>query len=212
MATPAVKAPSSPSLDVYAEAELPTAHGSFRVRVYRDGAEEILAITLGEFAGDEPVFARVHSECFTGEVLGSLKCDCRDQLESALAEISARGAGALIYLRQEGRGIGLGNKIRAYALQAAGADTVEANHQLGFATDLREFRVAAAILRDLGIARIELNTNNPDKVRDLEDHGIEVTRRVPAHGRVTDHNRCYLETKSATLGHDLAALLVNRAR
>jgi 3,4-dihydroxy 2-butanone 4-phosphate synthase/GTP cyclohydrolase II len=123
-----------------------------------------------------------------------------------MAEIGRRGHGAIVYLRQEGRGIGLGNKIRAYALQAAGADTIEANHQLGFATDLRDFAIAAEILADLGVARVELHTNNPDKQRALEEHGIAVAR-VPAHGRVNAHNRRYLETKKAKLGHELGALV-----
>ncbi len=191
----------------YADAELPTAHGAFRVHVYHRGQEEALAVTMGAFPADGPVFARVHSECFTGEVLGSLKCDCRTQLELAMGEIAARKQGVLIYLRQEGRGIGLGNKIRAYALQAEGADTIEANHQLGFATDLREFDIAASILHDLNVQRIELHTNNPEKLRDLQKHGIDVVRRVPAHGTVTTHNRRYLEVKRVALGHDLAAVL-----
>jgi 3,4-dihydroxy 2-butanone 4-phosphate synthase / GTP cyclohydrolase II len=209
MVKPAVKQMVRPAVMRYAESELPTAHGMFRVVVYRHGPdeEEALAITMGTFPARGPVFARVHSECFTGEVLGSLKCDCREQLELALAEIRTRGEGVVVYLRQEGRGIGLGNKIRAYALQASGADTIEANHKLGFATDLREFDIAAAILHDLGVREVELHTNNPSKERALCEHGIDVTRRIPAHGSVNPHNRDYLETKSRALGHDLASLL-----
>ncbi len=200
--------PSSVSIHKYATSKLPTIHGEFEVVVYRHGSgdDESLAVTLGTFSADEPVFARVHSECLTGEVLGSLKCDCREQLELALTRIQEYGRGVLIYLRQEGRGIGLGNKIRAYALQDAGADTVQANHQLGFATDLREFDVAAAILKDLGVYKIRLHTNNPDKIQALEDNGIEIVSRLPAYGAVNPHNRRYLETKHRTLGHDLSAL------
>jgi GTP cyclohydrolase II len=209
MAKPAVKQVVRPAVVRYAESELPTAHGTFRVVVYRYGPddEEALAILAGGFPPAGPVFARVHSECFTGEVLGSLKCDCREQLELALGEIRERGAGLVIYLRQEGRGIGLGNKIRAYALQESGADTVEANHKLGFATDLREFDIAAAILQELGVHDVELHTNNPMKEKALREQGIRITRRLPAHGSVNPHNREYLETKSRALGHDLASLL-----
>jgi GTP cyclohydrolase II len=162
---------------------------------------------MGDLAAPEPVFVRVHSECLTGEVFGSLKCDCRDQLEQAMALIAERGRGALVYLRQEGRGIGLGNKIRAYALQALGADTIEANHELGFPTDLRDFSLAAAILLDLGARRIVLHTNNPDKVDALVRAGISVESRAPAFGAVNRHNRDYLETKHRALGHDLGRLL-----
>lgn len=212
MGTPAVKRARSPAVELYAESELPTVHGTFRVRVYYRGEEEIVAVTLGSLGAERPVFTRVHSECFTGEVLGSLKCDCREQLERALAEIAERQEGVLIYLRQEGRGIGLGNKIRAYALQSQGADTIEANHQLGFPTDLREFGGAALVLRDLGIRQIELNTNNPEKLRDLEGEGIEVSQRAPAHGSLTPHNHRYLETKKLALGHDLAAVLMSSGK
>jgi GTP cyclohydrolase II len=203
------RAPRREPLTAKAQATLATRHGSFDVIAFRRGADkEVLAISKGDLSGnddDAPLFVRIHSECFTGEVLGSLKCDCADQLEQALATIEARGRGVVIYLRQEGRGIGLGNKIRAYALQAVGLDTIEANHRLGFATDLRDFSVAGEILTGLGVRRVELHTNNPDKVRALEEHAIEVTR-VAAHGRVNHHNRDYLETKQRVLGHDLTAL------
>jgi 3,4-dihydroxy 2-butanone 4-phosphate synthase/GTP cyclohydrolase II len=206
------KLPPGDELLRYAEAPLPTAYGTFTALVYRHGtpAVETLALTQGELTGDEPVFVRLHSECLTGEVFGSLKCDCGDQLEQALGHIQRRSRGVLLYLRQEGRGIGLGNKIRAYALQAAGADTIEANHRLGFETDLRDFRFAADILKDLGVRRIELHTNNPDKVRALEEQGIVVADRVPALGRVNTHNRRYLETKQTALGHALGGLLEPR--
>ncbi|WP_428267323.1 GTP cyclohydrolase II [Haliangium sp.] len=197
--------PHSLTLRKYASSKLPTIHGQFDVDVYRFGPEdeEALAVRLGPFPPAGPVFVRIHSECMTGEVLGSLKCDCREQLELALERIQELGHGAVIYLRQEGRGIGLGNKIRAYALQDAGADTVQANHQLGFATDLREFDVAAAILKDLGVAKIELHTNNPDKIQAMEENGIEIVARLAAHGAINPHNRRYLETKHRTLGHHL---------
>jgi GTP cyclohydrolase II len=190
------------------ESGLLTAKGVFRFRCYRaaDG-EQAYALTMGDLTGPEPAFVRVHSECLTGEVFSSLKCDCRDQLEQALEGIAERRRGALVYLRQEGRGIGLGNKIRAYALQARGADTIEANHELGFPTDLREFHLAAAILLDLGASRVILHTNNPDKVDALERAGIEVESRAPAFGAVNQHNRDYLETKHRELGHDLGHLL-----
>ncbi len=196
-------------IERYAQSTLPTTYGPFQVSVYRYGPddEEAMAIFRGDFHPNEPVFARIHSECFTGEVLGSLKCDCREQLEQALQRIQELDNGVVVYLRQEGRGIGLGNKIRAYALQEVGADTIEANHQLGFDTDLREFDVAASILNDLGISRIRLHTNNPEKIQAMERHNIEICARVPAYGGVNPHNRRYLETKHRDLGHDFAPLL-----
>ncbi len=185
----------------YAEAEIPTELGPFRVVVYRIGAEEHVAIVRGEVAGAEAVLCRVHSECLTGEVFGSLKCDCRAQLDKALAAIAAADRGIVVYLRQEGRGIGLGNKIRAYALQAEGKDTVEANLALGFAADLRSYDMAAAILRDLGVASIALMTNNPQKLAGLEQAGVQIARHVPHWVEDTEHNREYLEVKRAKMGH-----------
>jgi GTP cyclohydrolase II len=149
----------------------------------------------------EEVLARVHSECWTGETLGSQKCDCREQLDRALAAIAQAGRGVVVYLRQEGRGIGLGNKIRAYALQEQGADTVEANLELGFAADLRSYEMAAAILADLGVSAVALMTNNPDKVAGLEQAGVRVARRVPHWGETHEHNQEYLEAKRKRLGH-----------
>jgi GTP cyclohydrolase II len=189
----------------YSEAEIPTDFGPFRILVYRlagDGDdEEHVAIVRGEVAGAERVLARVHSECLTGEVFHSRKCDCRDQLDEALRAISEVGRGVVVYLRQEGRGIGLGNKIRAYALQAEGKDTVEANLALGFAADLRSYDMAAAILRDLGVTSVALMTNNPDKLAGLERAGVTVAAHVPHWVADHEHNREYLEVKRMKLGH-----------
>jgi GTP cyclohydrolase II len=200
--------PRAVAIRKYATSRLPTMYGDFEVSVYRYGPdeEEAMAVTLGPFLPGDPVFVRIHSECLTGEVLGSLKCDCREQIELALKRIQELGQGILLYLRQEGRGIGLGNKIRAYALQDAGADTIQANHQLGFATDLREFDVAASMLKDMGVSEIQLHTNNPNKIQAMEEHGISIVSRVPAFGAVNPHNRRYLETKHRSLGHELAPL------
>lgn len=197
------------SLDLYAEATVPTIFGDFLLSVYRDQneREDAILISKGLISGSEP-FVRVHSECFTGEVLGSLKCDCRDQLSLALAEIQKRGVGAVIYLRQEGRGIGLGNKIKAYHLQNLGANTIEANHQLGFDTDLRSFHAAALILKERGIEAIRINTNNPDKIREMEEHGITIRERVPSLAALNQHNEDYLKTKMLFLGHELQGLFI----
>jgi GTP cyclohydrolase II len=190
------------------ESVLATESGNFRfLRFQAADGEQAYAVTMGDLTGPEPAFVRVHSECLTGEVFGSLKCDCRDQLQQAMEMIALRQRGALVYLRQEGRGIGLGNKIRAYALQARGADTIEANHELGFPTDMREFHLAADILLYLGASRVILHTNNPDKVEALERAGISVEARASAFGAVNQHNLNYLETKHRELGHDLGHLL-----
>jgi GTP cyclohydrolase II len=185
---------------------MPTSAGRMSVVVYREvGAQEKehVAIVAGPVEGlaGEEVLARVHSECWTGETLGSLKCDCREQLDTALQAIADAGRGVIVYLRQEGRGIGLGNKIRAYALQEQGADTVEANEQLGFAADLRSYEMAADILRDLGVTSVALMTNNPDKMKGLEDAGVRVAKRVPHWGEHHEHNKDYLEAKRNKLGH-----------
>ncbi len=186
----------------YAEAHVPTEFGPFRVVVYRDAAgAEHLAVVRGEVAGAEQVLARVHSECFTGEVLHSLKCDCRGQLDLALRRIAEAERGVVVYLRQEGRGIGLGNKIRAYALQEQGLDTVDANRALGFGDDLRRYDVAAEILRDLGVRSLVLMTNNPDKVRALREGGVTVVRRVPHLVPANEHNVGYLHVKRERMGH-----------
>lgn len=193
----------------YSQATIPTQHGHLTLVVYREAGRRrderehvaIVAGPLDKLAGAEPVLARVHSECWTGETLGSLKCDCQEQLDRAIAAVQAEGRGVVVYLRQEGRGIGLGNKIRAYALQAEGADTVEANEQLGFAADLRSYDLAAAILDDLGVSSVALMTNNPDKCAGLEKAGIRVATRVPHWGGDNEHNRDYLEVKRTKLGH-----------
>jgi GTP cyclohydrolase II/3,4-dihydroxy 2-butanone 4-phosphate synthase/GTP cyclohydrolase II len=195
-----------PTVERYAEAPLPTRSGPFRVVVYRelDGDKEHLAVIAGEVEGAEDLLIRVHSECLTGEVLHSLKCDCRDQLDLALERIQSAGAGAVLYLRQEGRGIGLGNKIRAYAKQDEGLDTVDANLALGFDEDQRGYHVAADMLRDLGVRSVALMTNNPRKVHGLENDGIDgiaVTRREPHEVEAHEHNRDYLKTKQDRLGH-----------
>jgi GTP cyclohydrolase II len=185
----------------YSEADLPTPWGHFRIVVYHFGDEEALALVHGDPAGGEAVLARVHSECLTGEVFGSQRCDCRQQLEQALERIAAAKAGVLVYLRQEGRGIGLGNKVRAYALQDEGHDTVEANLALGFAPDLRSYEIAAAILRDLGVSSVQLMTNNPDKIAGLRQAGVVVTEQVPHWVESSDLSHDYLEVKRAKLGH-----------
>lgn len=191
------------TVERYAEAQLPTQFGSFRVVVYRElGADkEHLAVIAGDINEAEDLLVRVHSECLTGEVLHSLKCDCRDQLNLALERIQAEGRGAVLYLRQEGRGIGLGNKIRAYAKQDEGLDTVDANLALGFEDDHRGYHMAADMLRDLGVRSIALMTNNPRKVEGLENDGVRVTRREPHEIEAHDHNRDYLKTKQTRLGH-----------
>ena len=192
-----------PTVERYSEAKLPTRFGPFRVVVYKelDDDKEHVAVIAGEVEGAQEVLVRVHSECLTGEALHSLKCDCRDQLDLALERIQQVGTGAVLYLRQEGRGIGLGNKSRAYVKQDKGIDTVDANLALGFEDDQRGYRVAADMLRDLGVRSIALMTNNPRKVAGLEDDGIKVSRREPHEVEAHEHNREYLKTKQARLGH-----------
>ncbi len=187
----------------YAEADLPTEYGNLRVIVYRqaDSADEQIAIVSGDVRGKKDVLVRAHSECLTGEVLHSLKCDCREQLDLALRRIVESGEGVVLYLRQEGRGIGLGNKIRAYAMQQKGYDTVDANRVLGFEDDLRRYDVAASMLRDLGVQSVRLMTNNPTKVEELRAEGVEVTSRVEHLVEPHAWNRGYLESKKARMGH-----------
>jgi GTP cyclohydrolase II len=189
-----------------AAAQLPLeAHDVSRLHVFRDpdGQTEHYAIQIGTPNPGQPVLARVHSACFTGDVLGSLKCDCGPQLRAALATMAEEGAGVLLYLNQEGRGIGLANKMRAYALQDQGFDTVEANHRLGFEDDERDFRVGADILKQLGFSSVRLLTNNPAKVAMMEANGIEVSERVPLRVGRRPENEKYLDVKAAKSGHIL---------
>ncbi|MEZ5540441.1 MAG: GTP cyclohydrolase II [Pseudomonadota bacterium] len=183
-------------------ARLPTSHGEFQVRVVRDNAgTEHVIIYKGEIENADILDVRVHSECLTGEVFESMRCDCDQQLDWALDHIETHGTGMVIYLRQEGRGIGLFNKIRAYALQDAGLDTVEANQELGFPSDMRTYEIAAAILDRLGIGCINLITNNPRKLDALRTHGIRINRRIPILIEPNDHNRHYLKVKGDKLNH-----------
>jgi 3,4-dihydroxy 2-butanone 4-phosphate synthase/GTP cyclohydrolase II len=194
-----------------AEARLPTRHGEFRAVAYRSGVDssEHVALVMGDLTKGGPVLVRVHSECLTGDVFGSLRCDCGVQMEMALEAIAQEGRGVFLYMRQEGRGIGLHNKIRAYALQDNGADTVEANAQLGFAPDLRHYGIGAQILADMGVRKMRLLTNNPRKVVGLESYGLELVERVPIVAEQNPENRRYLETKRDKLGHLLGAPLQN---
>jgi GTP cyclohydrolase II len=191
-----------------AVAELPTRFGDFHAVAFRNNHDdkEHLAIVRGDIIGADDVLTRLHSECLTGDALGSLRCDCRDQLELALEQLGAQPRGLLLYLRQEGRGIGLINKIRAYALQDRGLDTVEANRALGFDDDERDYAIAAHMIRSLSVNSVRLMTNNPEKIDQLTRHGVEVSRRVSHEMEPNDHNRFYLETKAARSGHwiDLA--------
>jgi len=188
------------TLSPYSQSLLPTLHGDFAITVYRDGEREHVLLSLGEVEGAEDLLCRVHSECLTGEVFGSLRCDCRAQLNRAFERIAEEGRGAVLYLRQEGRGIGLGNKIRAYDLQDKGADTVSANEDIGFQPDHRDYAPAAAILADLGVTSVQLLTNNPAKVAGLEKHGIRVAR-VSHWAGEQHHNRSYLAAKRQRMGH-----------
>jgi GTP cyclohydrolase II len=195
---------------VVAVADLPTRFGFFRLVGFwnnRDGKEHV-ALVHGDVPGRSDVAVRLHSECLTGDVLGSLRCDCRDQLVEGLRAIQAEPCGVLLYLRQEGRGIGLLNKIRAYALQEQGLDTVEANQALGFRDDERDYAVAAHMLRSLSIRSVRVITNNPEKIRQLTQHGVEVSGRLPHVIPPNEFNRFYLETKARRSGHliDLAEL------
>ena len=182
---------------------LPTPYGSFRASPYETQltGEPPVALVLGQPSSDQPALVRVHSECLTGEVFGSLRCDCGPQLQRALERIGREGAGVLLYLRQEGRGIGLANKFAAYALQDLGRDTVEANEQLGFDADERVYLPAAEMLRQLGFGTVRLMTNNPDKVAALERYGIRVAQRVPHVFPSNGHNERYLHTKATRAGH-----------
>jgi 3,4-dihydroxy 2-butanone 4-phosphate synthase / GTP cyclohydrolase II len=182
---------------------LPLPEGTFKLHLYESSLEgdHHVALVKGRITGTEPMLVRVHSQCLTGDVFGSQRCDCGPQLRAALRAIARRGRGVLLYLRQEGRGIGLAAKLRAYVLQDSGLDTVEANVRLGYPADLRDYGIGAQILVDLGVRKIELLTNNPRKLVGLEAHGLTIVRRVPIAIRPNQHNRRYLATKRDKLGH-----------
>ncbi|WP_445361097.1 GTP cyclohydrolase II [Microbulbifer sp. EKSA005] len=183
--------------------KLPTSWGMFEMHGFEEveTGKEHVVLTMGDFDTEEPLLARIHSECLTGDALFSLRCDCGAQLQHAMHRIAMEGRGAIFYLRQEGRGIGLLNKIRAYHLQDCGADTVEANEQLGFGADMRDYSILKAMIKHLGIHAIRLMTNNPRKVKALEDLGINVTERLPHQSGRNPHNAKYLSTKKGKLGH-----------
>ncbi|WP_245150656.1 GTP cyclohydrolase II [Pollutimonas harenae] len=195
--------PVNYQLDYIASSKLPTPWAEFSIHIFVDPAtsKEHLALTLGDVSDGKPVLARVHSECLTGDALFSQRCDCGAQLETALRAIATEGRGVLLYLRQEGRGIGLVNKIRAYQLQDAGADTVEANERLGFPADMRRYDLCKPMLAKFGISALRLMTNNPRKVRAMEKIGVQVSERIPIQVNRNPFNENYLSTKATKLGH-----------
>ncbi|HKP77474.1 MAG TPA: bifunctional 3,4-dihydroxy-2-butanone-4-phosphate synthase/GTP cyclohydrolase II [Longimicrobiaceae bacterium] len=186
-----------------AEANLPTPHGDWRIIAYRNDVDQFehVAMVKGQVEGVENVLVRMHSECLTGDVFHSLRCDCGEQLDAAMRKIAAEGRGAIVYLRQEGRGIGLVNKLRAYTLQDEGMDTVEANEKLGFRPDLRDYGIGAQILLDLGLSKIRILTNNPKKIVGIDGYGLSVTEQVPLGVKPNPHNKGYLRAKRDKLGH-----------
>ena len=185
--------------------KLPTQWGTFDIHAFEDPfkGKEHIAISIGDCSSDEPLLVRIHSECLTGDALGSMRCGCGEQLNEAMKRISEYGRGAVLYLRQEGRGIGLVNKIRAYNLQDEGADTVEANERLGFGADMRDYSICEPMLAHLGATKVHLMTNNPRKIKALEDLGIEVVERKAIQTESNPHNAQYLATKAGKLGHFL---------
>ncbi|PKB79714.1 MAG: bifunctional 3,4-dihydroxy-2-butanone 4-phosphate synthase/GTP cyclohydrolase II [SAR202 cluster bacterium Io17-Chloro-G9] len=188
-----------------AEARLPTKFGEFKAIAYRSSVDpgEHIALTIGKWDQDTPVLARIHSECLTGDVFGSLRCDCGEQIDMALSILGKEGNGVFLYMRQEGRGIGLHNKIKAYSLQDNGLDTIEANQSLGFEADLRHYGIGAQILLDLGVRKLRLLTNNPTKMVGLAGFDLDIVERVPVEASVNDENRRYMRTKRAKMGHIL---------
>jgi len=187
-----------------AETTIPTAvAGEFRIVVYENDVDHLTHIALikGEIDPEQPVLVRVHSECLTGDVFGSMRCDCGDQLHRAMQKVEAEGGGVILYLRQEGRGIGLVNKIKAYALQEQGLDTVQANEELGFKSDMRNYGIGAQILVDLGVRQMRLMTNNPKKMVGLEGYGLSIVEQVPIEIEPNEYNRCYLSCKKLKMGH-----------
>lgn len=191
--------------DVPSEAKLPTVHGEFNIRVFHEASTGLdhVALTLGDMSGPDPVLIRVHSECLTGDAFGSMRCDCGPQLKGAMEAIVERGYGCILYLRQEGRGIGLHAKIQAYHLQDRGADTLDANLMLGLPGDGRDYKIAASMLEALDIPRVELLSNNPDKAEQLISYGIDVVSRSSLVVGVGEENRSYLETKVERMGHKI---------
>jgi GTP cyclohydrolase II len=202
---PRVIRPRLSGTDCLAKATIPTRHGEFDTYVFEG---EHVALVFGDVRGRDDTLVRMHSECITSEVFGSLKCDCKDQLEAAMAAVARAGAGAVLYLRQEGRGIGLANKIRAYALQSDGHDTVDANRLLGLPDDARRYDVARDMLHHLGVASVRLLTNNPAKVRSLAALGVRVNGRVPVVVAANKHSARYLEAKRLRMEHDLPGPLL----
>lgn len=186
-----------------ASAVLPTKHGTFQMVAYTEKLTQVthLALVMGSISPDKPILVRVHSECLTGDVFSSNRCDCGDQLNMALEQIAHEGEGVLLYMRQEGRGIGLGNKVKAYALQEAGYDTVTANQALGFPPDMRDYGIGAQILADLGVAKLRILTNNPKKYHALAGYGLDIVERVPIRPVANPDNEFYLETKKVKMGH-----------
>ena len=184
-------------------ASLPTSWAVFTMHGYEDATtdKEHIALTLGDLSSDEPVLTRIHSECLTGDALFSMRCDCGSQLQESMRRVAEKGSGVILYLRQEGRGIGLINKIKAYNLQDAGADTVEANERLGFGADMRDYSICKSMLDHLGVQQVRLMTNNPRKVQALTDMGIDVVDREPLQTGQNSHNADYLATKAGKLGH-----------